>query len=198
MVRVGISVEGPTEERFVKAVLGPYLSNKGVYLTPVSMGGDVSVDKARAELKKIASSFDFVTTLYDFYGFKNKIDGETKESLENRIKETVHNGVKSKLISYVQMYEFEGILFSCPDAMERGLNEGGVKGWCEDVLREFDGNPEHINNSVHTAPSKRLEKNTGYRKTTHGPNIAKEIGIDKIREKCLGFDEWLRKLEALV
>ncbi|MFT5260631.1 MAG: hypothetical protein ACI810_002386 [Gammaproteobacteria bacterium] len=52
MVRIGISVEGPTEERFVKAVLAPYLLGKGIYITPISMGGDVSVDRAKGELKK--------------------------------------------------------------------------------------------------------------------------------------------------
>lgn len=196
-MRIGISVEGPTEERFVKAVLDPYLSGKGIYLTPISMGGDVSVDKAKSELQKMANSFDYVTTLYDFYGFKNKTLDESKASLENRLENAVHVGVKPKLIPYIQMYEFEGILFSCPEAMERGLNESGVKEWCQGVLDAFNGDPEAINNSRDTAPSKRLEIHTGYRKTTHGPNIALETGIEKIRESCTGFGEWLNKLEAL-
>ncbi|MFT7560371.1 MAG: hypothetical protein ACI93R_002290 [Flavobacteriales bacterium] len=198
MVRIGISVEGPTEERFVKAVLAPYLFGKGIYITPISMGGDVSVDRAKGELKKMANSFDYLTTLYDFYGFKKKADNESKANLEQRLENAVHNGVKPKLIPYIQMYEFEGILFSCPEAMERALNESGVKEWCQGVLDDFNGNPETINNSIETAPSKRLEKETSYRKTTHGPNIAQEIGIDKIRKKCIGFNEWLNKLEALV
>lgn len=197
MVRIGISVEGPTEERFIKVVLGPYLSAKGIYITPISLGGDVSVDRAKSELQKMANSFDFVTTIYDFYGFKNKAIDESKASLELRLEGAVHEGVKAKLIPYIQMYEFEGILFSCPEAMERGLNEYGVKEWSQSVLDEFNGEPETINNSVQTAPSKRLIKKTGYRKTTHGPNIAAEIGIEKIREKCNGFNEWLNKLEAL-
>jgi len=197
MVRIGISVEGPTEERFVKSVLGPYLAEKQIYMTPVSMGGDVSIDKARSELKQISFSFEYVTTLYDFYGFKKKEAGENKLSLEKKLVDAVHDNVKPKLIPYVQMYEFEGILFSCPESMERGLNEAGSGDWAQEVLNEFAGNPEVINNSVHTAPSKRLEKYTGYRKTTHGPNIAKEIGIPKVREMCSGFDDWLKKIEAL-
>lgn len=197
MVRIGLSVEGPTEERFVKAVLAPYLSSKNIYITPISMEGNVSVDRAKSELKKIANSFDYVTTLYDFYGFKKKNENESKASLEKRLEDAVHESVKSRLIPYVQMYEFEGVLFSCPEAMERGLNESGVKEWCQGVLDQFNNEPETINNSVETAPSKRLAKATGYRKTTHGPNIAKEIGIDKIREMCSGFNDWLTKLEAL-
>ena len=197
MVRVGISVEGPTEERFVKAVLAPYLATKNIFITPISMGGDVNVDRVRSELKNIGLSFDYVSTLYDFYGFKKKREGDNKASLEQRIFEVVHESIKPKLIPYIQMYEFEGLLFSCPDGMERGLNETGVKEWCQSILDSFDRNPEKINNSAETAPSKRLEKETSYRKTTHGPNIAKEIGIEKIREMCSGFNEWLNKLEAL-
>ncbi len=197
MVRVGISVEGTTEERFIKAALAPYLQKKGVYIVPISLGGDVSIDKVKDELKKIANSFDYITTLYDFYGFKRKCENDNKDSLENKLKSAAHDNVKPKLIPYVQMYEFEGILFSCPEAMEQVLNKKGIQQWAEKILKEFKNNPEAINNSKETAPSKRLEKHTGYRKTTHGPNIAKEIGIEKIRTMCAGFDEWLNKLEAL-
>ncbi len=197
MVRVGISVEGPTEERFIKAVLAPYLVAKEVYITPISIGGDVNIDRVRGELKKLSNNFDYVSTLYDFYGFKKKLNSDSKASLEARIEEGVHERIRDKFIPYIQMYEFEGLLFSCPEAMERGLNESGVKEWCQGVLEKFSNNPESINDSVETAPSKRLEKGTGYRKTTHGPNIAKEIGIEKIRQMCEGFDEWLNKLERL-
>ena len=197
MVRIGISVEGSTEERFIKAVLAPYLSVKDIYITPISMDGNVSVDRVKGELKKIANNFDYVTTLYDFYGFKKKKDNEDRGSLEKRLEDAVHEGVKPKLIPYIQMYEFEGILFSCPESMERGLNESGVSAWCQGVLDDFHENPETINDSAETAPSKRLGQETGYRKTTHGPNIAKETGIDKIREMCSGFNEWLTKLEKL-
>lgn len=197
MVRVGISVEGTTEERFVEAVLSPYLANKGIYMQPVSISGDVGIERVKRELKKISYNFDYVTTLYDFYGFKKKNTGESKISLEQRIADAVHDSIKPKLIPYIQMYEFEGLLFSCPERMERALNEPGVKDWCQTVLNSFNHDPEKINNSAKTAPSKRLEKDTGYRKTTHGPNIAKEIGIEKIREMCTGFNDWLIKLEAL-
>jgi len=197
MVRIGISVEGPTEEIFVKKVLAPYLLVRQIVITPISMGGGVNVDKARGELKKIANSFDYVTTLYDFYGFSRKEDGETKASLEQRILDAAHEGVQDKLIPYVQMYEFEGLLFSSPEAISNVLMDEQLNQWAVEILAEFDNNPELINNSVETAPSKRLERDTGYRKTTHGPNIAKQIGIDKIREMCPGFNDWVTRLEGL-
>ncbi len=198
MVRIGISVEGKTEEYFIKSVLGPHLLAKGIYIKPILMNGNVSVDRVKDQLKRFANNYDHVTTLYDFYGFKKKADNESKESLENRIKEAVDAWVKPKLIPYIQMYEFEGLLFSCPDAMARGLDEPDVKAWCQGILNKFNGNPEKINNSVASAPSKRLGSETGYRKMRHGLDIANKTGIKKIREKCAGFNEWLNKLEALV
>lgn len=199
MVRVGISVEGVTEEKFVKTVLAPYLLEMGIYITPINMGGAVKLNKIRSELKNIASSFDFVTTFYDFYGFHSKDldDGETKASLEAKITHHSHPSIQPKLIPYVQMYEFEGLLFSGPDEMQNQLAEDGVSDWANGILTMFKNSPENINNSPHTAPSKRLEANTCYRKTTHGPNIAKEIGIDKIRKQCSGFNNWLCRLEEL-
>lgn len=197
MVRVGISVEGVTEERFIKKVISPYLANKDIDITPIIVGGGIDLAKTRNELKRIANSFDYVTTFYDFYGFKGKIEGETKSSLEQKITENAHDNVAQKLIPYVQMYEFEGLLFSCPAVIEQVLQENGVKRWAEKILMQFKDNPENINDSKKTAPSKRLQEKTAYRKTTHGPNIAHYIGVAGIREKCSGFDEWLNRIENL-
>ena len=144
-------------------------------------------------LKKIGNSFDYVTTFYDFYGFKGKLADDTKASLEQKMLEHAHPSIQGKLIPYVQMYEFEGLLFSSPIAMHNTLNQPNfdpsVETWASNILMQFGNDPERINDSPQTAPSKRLENNTSYRKTTHGPNIAKEIGIAKLRDSCAGFNE---------
>ena len=177
MVRIGISVEGLTEERFVKTVLCLYLADMQIYITAVSMDGVVNIDKVRNEVKKIAFSFDYVTTLYDFYGFSRKEEGVTKESLQRRLVDAMHETIRERFIPYVQMYEFEGLLFSSPEVIAIALNQEQLNEWAAEILNEFNHNPESINNSVETAPSKRLEYNPTYRKSTHGPDIAKEIGL---------------------
>jgi Domain of unknown function (DUF4276) len=197
MVRIGISVEGLTEERFIKILIEPYLSPKGIYVTPVSIDGNVSINRVKHELKNLIYSFDYVSTFYDFYGFKHKNEGETKLTLEAKINDSIKVEFRDKLIPYVQMYEFEGLLFSSPAAIASVLQDESLINWTNCILSEYSDNPEKINDSKETAPSKRLEKATNYRKTTHGPNIAKEIGLLKIREMCSGFDAWLKKLEEL-
>jgi len=197
VVRVGISVEGVTEERFVKMVLLPYLLDRQVYVTPIPMGGGVTLAKVTAELKNFANDFNFVSTFYDFYGFKGKAANETKDTLEQRIREHAHDSIQERLIPYVQMYEFEGLLFSSPQAIANNMQDQSLVEWAQSILKGFNANPEKINDSNITAPSKRLEEKTIYRKTTHGPNIAREIGIDVIRQRCAGFHAWLDNLEKL-
>jgi hypothetical protein len=85
MVRIAISVEGATEERFIQIVLAPYLLIKGIYATPISLNGNISVDRVNRELKHLVHSSDYISTFYDFYGFKHKDDLETKRSLEEKI-----------------------------------------------------------------------------------------------------------------
>lgn len=72
----------------------------------------------------------------------------------------------------------------------------------EKVLAPLDecGEPEAINNSPQTAPSKRLDNwcDGKFKKTTTGIAIAEEIGISTLREKYRVFNAWLNQLEALV
>ena len=51
MIRLAISVEGQTEEEFVKRMLADYLWSRGVIPQPILLGGsggDVTVERARA------------------------------------------------------------------------------------------------------------------------------------------------------
>ena len=197
MVRIGISVEGLTEEQFVKQVLYPHFIMQNIWVTPIQVGGNVSVDRVGRELMRLARSYDYVTTLYDFYGFKGIASTETKPSLEGRIAQSVKADYRDKLIPYVQMHEFEGLLFSSPHTIATVLQDTTLEPWAEGVFGEFDNNPEKINKSQETAPSKRLIKQSRYRKTTHGPAIAARIGLEGLRERCAGFDGWIASLEAL-
>ncbi len=197
MVRIGISVEGLTEERFVKQLLYPHFIMRNIWVTPIQVGGNVSVDRVGRELVRLARSYDYVTTLYDFYGFKRKAGSETKSSLEGKIAQSIKAGYRDKLIPYVQMHEFEGLLFSSPQTIASVLQDEQLESWAAGVLGEFGGNPEMINNSEETAPSRRLIQQSRYRKTTHGPAIAARIGLAGLRERCAGFDGWIASLEAL-
>lgn len=200
MVRLAISVEGQTEEIFVQRMLGPHLTKFNVITQAIQIGGrggDVSIPRIRADLNKLANSFDKVTTLYDFYGFKDKSGEDDKSSLEEKIRLSVSESLRDKVIPYIQMYEFEGLLFTSPETIANHLPGDRLEHWGNRILQEFGGNPERINDSQQTAPSKRLEQRTNYIKTIHGPNIMQDIGLETVRQNCQGFNAWLSCLEGL-
>ena len=206
MVNVWISVEGSTEEYFITTVLSPHFSSIGIYLHPVNMEGNVTLQRVARDIKMLAYRSGYVTTMYDFYGFKDKSLNETKDSLEGKIKGSIGDpNIARRIFPYIQMHEFEGLLFSSPKILNNNvsitnsitnLSNLSVLDWSQKILNDFSNNPEAINDSRETAPSKRLEKYTNYKKTINGPNIAKEIGLSGIRQKCTGFNAWVTMIES--
>lgn len=197
MTRVAISVEGQTEERFVKNILAPKLALEGVYPMPILLGagGDVTVERLASDMSKFVWSFDFVTSLVDFYGFRNK-GSDTREDLERRIKQSAINKINrnalddSRIFPYVQQHEFEALLFSDPRAFS--ILPSVTDGIVDDLLSirsRFD-NPEDIDDSPDSAPSKRIKKLIPrYGKVVAGSLVADEIGLEKIRAECPRFHE---------
>ena len=213
MSRVAISVEGDTEEEFVKEVLDKHLQTKGVEPTPILLGrgrgsyggGNVSVDRLAPEMNHLLHSFDFVTSLVDFYGFRNK-GSKNREELEQHIHQEVDRRInrswdRSRVFPYVQQYEFEGLLFSDVDAFEKAITTIEITQETIEKLRSIRKQfptPEDINDDRETAPSKRIKKLIPrYIKKDHGPLIAAETGLDVIRAECPLFDEWVAHLESL-
>ena len=102
-----------------------------------------------------------------------------------------------RFIPYVQMYEFEALLFSDPTKMAQGMDRPNLTNSFADIAQGF-ATPEAINNSPQTAPSKRIERLVpGYEKPLMGALAAIEIGLVKMREQCHLFNGWLNQIEAL-
>ena len=204
MTRVAISVEGQTEESFVKSVLAPRLAPAGVYPAPILLGsgGNVTVERLASDMSKFVWSFDFVTSLVDFYGFRGK-GSDTREDLETSIKQSAIAKANralddSRIFPYVQRHEFEALLFSDASAfsiLPYVTNE--IVGDLLSVRSRFDS-PEDINDSPDSAPSKRIANLIpGYQKVVAGSLVADAIGLDKIRAECPRFHEWMTRLESL-
>ena len=90
MIRLAISVEGQIEEEFVKDFLAYHLRERGVEPTPIllgrarggSAGGNVSAERLVSEMAHLFHSFDAVTSLVDFYGFRRKGERTVDESVQ--------------------------------------------------------------------------------------------------------------------
>jgi hypothetical protein len=210
MLNVCIICEGPTETNFVNQCLVPHFIQHGVYphariLQAPSgrhRGGRVTVERLVRHMSHEYSSYDRITTFVDFYGFQDR-NGRSRRQLERDILNamaTSTTGFDPRFVlPYVQMYEFEGLLFS--DVAEFQWVQDG---WTKSVhsklfaVRNQFNTPEDINNSPLTAPSKRILSifpEGSYSKTEHGPLIAEAIGLDKIRQACPEFNAWLKQIE---
>lgn len=65
-------------------------------------------------------------------------------------------------------------------------------------VRQQFTTPEEINDSPHTAPSKRIEKlYSAYDKPVHPLLAARDMGLEAICRECDLFNNWLKKLEGL-
>lgn len=204
MIRLAVSVEGVTEEDFVKRSLEPHLRDWGVSAMPILLGrargtdqggGGVTVDRMVKDMSLLRHSHDAVTSLVDFYGFGGK-GGRSADDLLQDIAESIGECDERFVFPYIQMHEFEGLLFSNVDAFESLLPRVPV----EDLrlIRADFETPEDINDDPVTVPSKRLERLIpGYQKRWDGPDLAEEIGLGRIRSECPRFHAWLRRLESL-
>ena len=205
MTRVAIVVEGQTERDFVNRVLAPNVWEREIYPFPFIIGragGNVSVERLASDMADYYWNHDYVTCLVDFYGFRGK-GNLTIDDLEERINAEVGRRIRrtetqSRVFAYVQLHEFEGLLFSDVSAFDRAII---TPAGCIEQLRTIRENfptPEHINDNPDTAPSKRIANVIPrYRKSVNGPIIAEEIGLNAIRAECPRFDAWVERMEAL-
>jgi len=210
MIRVAISVEGQTEEAFVNSVLTPFFRKYNIEMIPIIVttskdrcgrkhkGGCINIQRIKSELSKLLHSFDYVTTFYDFYGFKDSATNSVDE-LEQQIYAMFNS---KKVIPYVQKYEFETLLFSKPEYYSEFFNTNAIADEMKRIIVDFQNDIESINDSPNTAPSKRIEKlfdsiGEVYDKVFYGEAIASDIGLETIRKRAKRFNAWIEKIITL-
>ena len=205
--------EGPTEEQFINEVLNRFFYKRGIYdirailmeTSPGHKGGAVSYQRFKRNIENLLKSekdiivtslIDFFRLYTDFPGYNESLQIANKMDkvgfLELAISENINH---HRFIPYIQLHEFEGLLFSSNDGFD----------YIPEIPQQFrlqlnnavnaHDNPELLNDGAETAPSKRLERLIpGYQKTFHGPLIADIITIDTMLEKCERFRNWIELL----
>lgn len=216
---VTVIVEGPTEQRFIKDILAPYLGAKNVFMTPIILskpgqkGGDVRFVRARNDIARhLKQRRDaYVSLLVDYYGIGRDwpgIDtvrpGASPGDIATAICTATQDAIDAELTDYrsdvrfvphIAVHEFEALLFSEPATLARYIQADQQS--IEAIIQEC-GEPEAIDNSRHTAPSRRIAQlYRRFKKTSTGIAIAKEIGIGQMRSACPVFNGWLDRLESL-
>ena len=220
MIRIHVICEGQTEEQFINEVLGPKLFRRQIALVPSLIGkpghkgGNVKFDRLFTDIRNrlMGDRSAWCTTFFDFYGLPSSFPGKQNVAVAMSVAQKSQCvcdalnlevgkrlGVDSlqHFLPYVQMYEFESLLFSKPDAFASVFNRPELTSVLCGIRTQFSS-PEEINDSVMTAPSKRIvELVKDYEKPLHGSLVALETGLSAIRAECQLFHAWVSRLELL-
>ena len=104
---------------------------------------------------------------------------------------------RRRFVPYVAMHEFEALLFSDCEGFARSVGRPSLAPSLQ-TIRDSCASPEDIDDSPHTAPSKRIQTiMPKYQKPHHGKLAAKEIGLPAMRAACPQFRRWLERLEEM-
>ncbi|MSQ73353.1 MAG: DUF4276 family protein [Betaproteobacteria bacterium] len=226
MPRLLIHVEGETEEVFVNEVLAPYLYGCGYSNVGARLLGNARQRDRRGgirgwrtvrkdilhHLKEDADCLS--TTMVDFYAlpqagerawpgraeaaqlaFSKKADSVESALLADICSEMGDGFEPNRFVPYVMMHEFEGLLFSDPIRFAQGIGRSDLLPKFQAIRDQFD-TPEEINDSPHTAPSKRIiDLVPSYEKPLMGTWAVQAIGLDSIRQECPLFRNWMERIE---
>jgi len=218
MNRIRVLVEGPTERAFIRDILKPYFSFCQIDLHAVMFrrqGGISAYAKAKDVIVRSLKEDTALicTTMVDFYGMPTDWPGRDQANrcqscaekaglVERSILEDIAGSLGNsfnprRLIPYVQMHEFEALLFSSPSLLAESLGDKKLSSMFLTIRNKFS-TPEEINDHYDTCPSRRIEEVfQGFRKTINGITAASRIGLERMRQECLHFNEWITKLETL-
>ena len=161
-------------------MLQPYFHSIEIYLTPI-----ICTTK-RKDSKKYKGGVASYAKIKDEPDIHDRI---------RAIERIVNNDIGFANCSFhFMVHEFEGFLFSMPKAFRKIADEDVAEKVQQ--IRDSVETPEHINNSIETAPSKRLKSiMPSYSKVRHGAIISQNIGIDNFIAECPHFKNWIEEIK---
>jgi hypothetical protein len=201
----GVYVQGP--------VLIAHAKRKGV----IHRGGGRNYLAMKNDiirfLKEEAAPDVFFTTMIDLYALPanfpaadeaeqlRHVPYERVRRLEERFADDIADprGRPTRFIPHIQLHEFEAMLLCRPEAFSPFFGD------CRRQIEHLKTNigatpPELIDDGQHSAPSKRISEvfpDYPGAKATAGPQIAEDIGLPTVRDRCPHFAAWLKRLESL-
>jgi len=223
--QLNVFCEGQTEQGFCAQVLQPHLfpSGDGIVHTLAvgekshhhiyGIGRRTRYEKVRKfilnTIKQREGKNVYFTTLVDLHGLPHDFPGKAASvlvaanptayvlALEKALESDINH---FRFIPYLQLHEYETILFADPDAFRIAFENCGAEIEQLKTIAASEPSIEHIDDGEETAPSKRIIKvipEYEGRKSSAGPDIAELIGVNTIREKSPHFDAWLSRLEQI-
>ncbi len=219
-IRLYMTVEGHTEQRFAADLLTPHLAQFEIDVRPRlgitnrklgRRGGVLDFANIQGDITRLMAGDQAAdarfTTMLDLYALPHTFPGWVAAAkkpnpqskvvaLESALGATMKD---PRFIPYIQLHEFEALLYCDLEQLARRINDSSAP------LRQLRDSvarltPEEINEGVATAPSKRIIQHVpAYesQKIRVGASTAVAIGLPDLRTKCPHFNKWIGTLEAL-
>ncbi|MYB37331.1 MAG: DUF4276 family protein [Gammaproteobacteria bacterium] len=223
MVEIIVVGEGRTEEDFLAKLVAPALASQGVYVRPRLLrtsgnarGGALTWGRVLHHLPRFLKERRdvYVSTFFDLYGLAPDFPGvgnalslgdplSRATAIEDAFRQDIVAAAKcptDRFLPHIQPHEFEALLFSDVSRFATVRPEWEEHSGRLSRERASAPTPEHINDGPTSHPSARLQRLLSappYRKRIDGLNVAKSIGLGRIRAECPHFAGWLARLEAL-
>lgn len=215
MKRLIIICEGPTEQAFCNDILRDHFLPKGILLDAPTIkhsnGGIVAWETLKKQIITHLNEGNCIVSLFvdyyrirDSYNFPGWMNSKSITDIYDRMRYLFEQmfldidiNLRSRFIPYIQLHEFEGLLFSDISVFPNNFTKDELDFSLLETAVKSAHTPEEINNGPNTAPSERLKRAIkGYDKIVYGSCLASDIGLKTIREKCIFFNEWIEKLET--
>ncbi|WP_283136902.1 DUF4276 family protein [Rhizohabitans arisaemae] len=217
MPRLHILCEGQTEETVVREIIAPYFAVGDIHVTwsihktkrPAGgcayKGGLGTWGRLLPEIRLLLrdSSITLLTTLFDYYGLPGDVPGmatrphgtpyDRVAHVERSMAEAVGD---RRFAPHLVLHEIETWVLLGHDALAELTGDDGLAEAMRLIVSTAHG-AELVNDGITTAPSKRiLNLCPRYRKTSDGPLVISEVGIDDIRKACPHADGWFTMVQA--
>ena len=219
-LRLYVTVEGQAEKEFADRVLKPHLAGYSIEVKPrVTLtnrklgkrGGVFDFAKIRGDLDRLMKQDQHpearFTTMVDLYALPASFPGwaEARKKRVSLHRVSVLEAAlhaefgDRRFVPFIQLHEFEALIYCDLGQLQQRIagSEAGIAALRREVR---DLEPEEINESEATAPSKRIIRHVPvyeWNKVRVGAPAAAAIGLPALRTKCPHFGEWISKLERL-
>lgn len=212
---IAIVVEGQTEEAFVNQVLAPYVGD-AVFLHPIVTQTKLTARGAhrggggwrgyRDKLSRLVHEphWALVTTMIDFYGYPVDAPGRDCQAIGSHRphacvderQRAMAADIPGAWLPFVMLHEFETLIIAAGAEMPVVLGDTAAPARFRHMIDEA-GEAELVNDSVQTAPSKRVkEVLPRYRKAQDALAVLGDCDFGAVLDACPRFAAWVGCLRA--
>jgi hypothetical protein len=218
--------EGWTESTFVDNVMAPHFARSAAasvsslvlpsrrnVTNRAGKGGWNSYAKAKMFIQQTMQKHHRIgtwfTTMLDYYGLPTDFPKPCQQSasprdqvraLELVFRNDVIEDKFYRFTPYLQLHEFEALLLADIDQLRQAFPDQDQA--IDDLKRELAGlQPEQVDGGATTHPSRRIINHLPQydgRKASAGPQTAAHIGLDRLRQACPHFGDWITELESKI